>query len=327
MDVAALEELLKQSAAPTGPEDGWETQLTSFVRGEVKLAEPLKRYTSIQIGGPADAFVLPADLDDLKQILTFAKLNRVPWMVLGLGSNVLVREGGIRGMVLRLTKTLCRLKIKNEIEEAFEVYAEAGVPLPKLVELGRQRGFQGIEPLYGIPGSVGGALWMNAGTRHGEIKDCLQEITVLLGDGSVETYPVHKLKFEYRHLKLPSRGIILSGSFRFQKGDPQSVQETLATYQERRRETQPLDYPSLGSVFKNPEKGFAAQMIEELGLKGVRVGGARISEKHANFIINEGGATAHDALALIGLVRDKVRDGLDVRLELEAKVLGEDESL
>jgi UDP-N-acetylmuramate dehydrogenase len=137
--------------------------------------------------------------------------------------------------------------------------------------------------------------------------------------------PREKLDFEYRRLRLPARGIILSGIFHFKKGDKLEIQKVMAEYQEKRRLTQPLDQPSLGSVFKNPEKGFAAQMIEEQGLKGVRVGGARISEKHANFIVNEGNATAKDVLALIGLIKDKIRDELDIKLELEAKVLGEDE--
>jgi UDP-N-acetylmuramate dehydrogenase len=327
MDAAALEALLKESSAPQGPEPGWEFKLEALARGEVKLHEPLKRYTSIQIGGPADALVFPHDEKDLSQILNFAKENRVPWTILGLGSNVLVRDGGIRGMVIRLNKTLNEWKVLDEGDAGVLVEAGAGVPLPKIVEAGRQGGWKGVAPLYGIPGSVGGALWMNAGTRNGEIKDVVHSIRVMLGDGTVEELPVEKLKFEYRHLKLPSRGIILAGVFSFAKVKPEEVQAALNEFQQKRRETQPLDQASLGSVFKNPEKGFAAQIIEELGLKGVRVGGARISEKHANFIVNEREASAKDVLALMGLVKDRVREELDVKLDLEAKVLGEDEPL
>ncbi|MDX1386587.1 MAG: UDP-N-acetylmuramate dehydrogenase [bacterium] len=327
MDAAALEALLKESSAPKGPETGWDFKLEAWAHGEVKLHEPLKRYTSIQIGGPADALVFPKDKEDLSRILHFAKENRVPWTVLGLGSNVLVRDGGIRGIVFRLNKTLSDWKIVEETGDRVLVEAGAGVPLPKIVEAGRQGGWQGIASLYGIPGSVGGALWMNAGTREGEIKDVVQSIRVMLSDGTVEEIPAEKLKFEYRHLKLPSRGIILSGVFSFAKGKAEEVQQALNDFQQKRRDTQPLDQASLGSVFKNPEKGFAAQIIEELGLKGVRVGGARISDKHANFIVNEREATAKDVLALMGLVKDRVREELDIKLELEAKVLGEDESL
>jgi UDP-N-acetylmuramate dehydrogenase len=325
MDAAAFAELLKESSAPKGPEPGWELRLESLVRGEVKFREPLKKYTSIKVGGSADAVVFPQDREDLGRSLAFARENHVPWLVLGLGSNVLIKDGGIRGIVFRLSKTLSRLEVRREDDSEVHLEAEAGVPLPKIVELGRQSGFQGVEPLYGIPGSVGGAIWMNAGSREGEVKDCLTEIDVMLSDGSVATYPAQKLKFEYRHLRLPTRGIILSGGFCFKKTDPQEVQRKIEAYQKKRQETQPLEFPNLGSVFKNPEKGFAAQMIDELGLKGVRVGGARISEKHGNFIINEKGATARDVLSLIGLIRDKVRDELGVHLELEAKVLGEDE--
>lgn len=327
MDAAALQELLKQSEAPKGPEAGWEFRLEALARGEVLLKEPLKKYTSIKIGGKADAIVYPADQEDLSRLLAFAHDNRVPWMVLGLGSNVLIKDGGIRGIVFRLNKTLIKLGTLQETENEIILEAESGVPLPKIVEMGRQNALVGVWPLYGIPGSVGGALWMNAGTREGEIKDFLQELKVMLADGTVVTYPASKLKFEYRHLRLPQRGIILSAKFAFQKGDPEKIRQEIQEYQQKRHDTQPLDFPSLGSVFKNPEKGFAAQMIEELGLKGIRVGGARISDKHSNFIINEGDASSRDVLALIGLVRDKVRDELEVRLELEAKVLGEDDSL
>lgn len=327
MDAAALEKLIQESAPPLGPEPGWDYKITALARGEVRLHEPLRKYTSIQIGGTADAIIFPADLEDLKNLLHFASAHRVPWLVLGLGSNVLIKDGGIRGIVFRLNKTLNQMQIADETDTEIFVEAQAGFPLPKLVELTRQQGWSGMEHLYGIPGSVGGALWMNAGTREGEIKNSVVEISVLGPDGTLSNFPVNKLKFEYRHLRLPHRGIIVSGKFQFRKTDPQEVQAKIQNYQKKRHETQPLDVPSLGSVFKNPEKGFAAQLIEELGLKGVRVGGARISEKHANFIVNEKGASARDVLALIGLIRDKVRDELDIRLELEAKVLGEDDSV
>jgi len=327
MDLATLEALVQESTAPKGPESGWEFRLQALFPEQVKLQEPLKRYTSIQIGGPADALVFPETEEQLSGILNFARENRVPWLVLGMGSNVLVRDGGIRGIVLRLTKTLNQFQILEENDTTARVEVQAGVPLPKIVELGKKQGWSGVEPLYGIPGSAGGALYMNAGTRAGEIQAVVESVKVMFHDGTVEVLPKSKLKFEYRHVKLPARGIILSGVLAFPKADPVQVQERLAEIQQKRRDTQPLDQPSLGSVFKNPEKGFAAQMIEELGLKGVRVGGARISEKHSNFIVNERDATAKDVLALIGLVRDKVRDELDLRLELEAKVLGEDESV
>ncbi len=324
MDIASLESLL-QKRSPQGPEENWPAELAKILRGEIRLQEPLKRHSSVQIGGPADAYVVPIDLEDLKNLVAFAHQKRVPLTLLGLGSNVLIRDGGIRGIVVRLHKALGKIEVLEENESEVIIEAEAGAPLPKLVELCRQKGYSGMENLYGIPGSIGGTLWMNAGTRDGEMKDPLLELEVLRPDGTIVKYPREKLKFEYRSLKLPSKEIILKAKFRLQKDDVQKVQEKISAYQRKRHDTQPLDFPNMGSVFKNPPKGFAAQMIEELGLKGVRVGGARISEKHANFIINENNATARDVLVLIGLIKDKVRDELEVKLELEVKILGENE--
>jgi UDP-N-acetylmuramate dehydrogenase len=326
MDAAILENYLKATTSQ-GPETGWQEHLKKIVQGEVRFNEPLRKYTSIQIGGPADALIFPAHIEDLKNIVQFAQEKRVPWMILGLGSNVLVKEGGVQGIVFRLHKTLQQFKKIDETESEVLLQAEAGVPLPKLVEMCRQQGWSGMEGLYGIPGTIGGTLVMNAGTREVEMKDPLVEIQVLRPDGTMHTYPKNKLKYEYRSLGIPSKEIILSGKFRLKKSDPAQVQAKTLTCQKRRQETQPLDYPNIGSVFKNPQKGFAAQMIEELGLKGVRVGGARISTKHANFIINENGATARDVLILIGLIKDKVKETLQVRLELEVKLVGEDEPL
>lgn len=325
MDAATLEEMIAERTRPRGPISGWEQELQPLVRGELRLHEPLKRYTSIQIGGPADAFVLPANLEDLKTVLAFAEARRVPWMILGLGSNVLIKDGGVRGIVLRLNKVFQQFKVVDETEAEIILEAESGVALPKLVEWSKQQGYSGLEHLYGIPGSVGGALWMNAGTRHGEIQEVLRSLSLLTLEGEVLSLPHARLKFEYRHLRLPVRGVILQGVFALKKSTVEAVQEKIATYQKYRHETQPLDSPSVGSVFKNPPKAFAAQIIDELGLKGVRVGGARISEKHANWIVNEGGATAKDVLVLIGLIKDKVREEHDLKLELEVKVLGEDE--
>ncbi len=327
MDALALEALLRENVVPAGPQSGWKNELPGRIRGEIKWNEPLKRYTSMQVGGPAEALVFPADLADLQALVIFAKEQRVPYTVLGLGSNVLVRDGGIRGIVLRLNKTFNHMEILEETEDKLRLEAEAGYPVPRLVELGKEKGLLGVEPLYGIPGSVGGAVMMNAGTREGTVQGILESIQVVNPEGGLQNFAVSRLKFEYRHLKLPVRGIVVSARFCFMKGPREEVQSKIAAFQERRRQTQPLEFPSLGSVFKNPEKAYAAQWIEELGLKGVRVGGARISEKHANFIVNERGATARDVLALIGLIRDKVREEREFKLELEAKVIGEDESL
>lgn len=326
MDLAALEAMVEQRRTPKGPDSQWLEKLPEVISGELKLAEPLKRYTSIQIGGPAEALVFPQDEKDLSHVLAFAKEHRVPWWVLGRGSNVLVRDGGVPGITIQLADHFQSFEILEENENEICLEVGAGYPLPKLVEQGRKAGWQGVVPLYGVPASVGGALWMNAGNRQGEIKDVVEAIKVVKSDGELAEYPAKRLQFSYRHMKMPDAGVVVAVRFRFTKGDTQALQQDFSTYQKKRKDTQPLDYPNLGSVFKNPEKGFAAQIIEELGLKGVRVGGARLSEKHANFIINEREATALDVLAMMGLIKDKVWEECQIKLELEAKIIGVDET-
>ncbi|HKX12995.1 MAG TPA: FAD-binding protein, partial [bacterium] len=223
MDAALMETLL-QERTPPRPEAGWQDRLRALARGELRFEEPLKRHTTLQIGGPADVLVYPADLDDLRKIIEFANVQHVPWMVLGWGSNVLVKDGGIRGVVFRLQKTFTRFEVLDETETEILLEVEAGVPLPKVVESGKQKGWKGVETLYGIPGSIGGTLKMNAGTRAGEIKEFVEEIAVLRPDGTVHAYPKKKIKFEYRSSNLPGKEIVVSGKFRFQKADPAAVQ-------------------------------------------------------------------------------------------------------
>ncbi len=299
-------------------------KIKSQLKGDLLWEEPLARYTTIKTGGPADVLFYPADLEDLKTALRFCKAEKLGCFILGNGSNLLVRDGGIRGIVIRLHRLLGQFKIEKEDEEAVWIRAEAGVPTPKLVEFCKQKGFSGIESLYGIPGTLGGALIMNAGTREGEIGDCVEEIQVLDSSGELKVYPRKKLKFEYRDLEIPRSEVLLEALIKLSKQEPEKVAEKISFFQKRRHETQPLDQPNMGSVFKNPPKKFAAELIEELNLKGIRVGKARLSEKHANWIVNEGGASAKDVWILIGLIRDKVKELTGIRLEVEVKVVGEE---
>jgi len=299
-------------------------KLRSELKGELLFDEPLSRYTTVKIGGPADALFYPLDLDDLSKALAFCKTKDLPYFVIGNGSNLIVRDGGIRGLVIKLTRCLKNFQLEKEEEGQVFLNVEAGYSLPKLVEYSKQQGLSGIESLFGVPGSVGGAIIMNAGTREGEIGESIEELTVMDQGGQLKVYPKARLNFEYRDLKIPRTEIAIRILLRLKKSAPEKVAERIEFFQRRRFDTQPLDQPNMGSVFKNPPKGFAAQMIEELGLKGVRVGGARLSEKHSNWIVNEGGATAKDVLALIGLIRDKVKEVSGIRLETEVKVVGED---
>ncbi|MFO1518087.1 MAG: UDP-N-acetylmuramate dehydrogenase [bacterium] len=294
------------------------------LKGELLFDEPLARYTTVKVGGPADALLYPAGLEDLKVALQICEKHEIPYFVIGNGSNLLVKDGGVRGLVIKLNRCLNAFRVEEEGEKETVLYAESGYSLPKVVEYSRQNGLSGIESLFGVPGTVGGAIIMNAGTREGEIGECIEELTVMDSSGDLKTYLKKRLNFEYRSLKIPRSEIAIGVKLRLQKSDPQKVAERIGFFQKRRLDTQPLDQPSMGSVFKNPPKKFAAQLIEELGLKGVRVGGARVSEKHSNWIVNEGNATAKDILVLIGLVRDKVKEVTDIRLETEVKIIGED---
>ncbi len=301
----------------------WKSELRPLVKGEWMENEALARYTTVKVGGPADVLFFPASVEDLSKALQFCKQQEVPFFILGNGSNILVRDGGVRGLVLRLHRCLNTFKLEKEEGDEVWIRAEAGLATPKLVEYCRQQGYSGIESLYGIPGSIGGAIIMNAGTREGEVGQAVEELVVLEANGETKTYPKKKLHFEYRDLKIPRSEVIVNVCLKLKKVSPEEVSNKLSFFQKRRHETQPLDQPNMGSVFKNPPKKFAAQLIEELGLKGVRVGGARLSEKHSNWIVNEGGATSKDILALIGLIKDKVRELADVKLETEVKVVGE----
>lgn len=303
--------------------NAWKSELRPLVKGEWMENEPLARYTTVKVGGPAEVLFFPASLADLVTAVQFCRKNDIPLFILGNGSNLLIRDGGIRGMVARLHRCLNSFKIEKEEDQEVWIRAEAGLATPKLVEHCRQQGYAGLESLYGIPGSIGGAIVMNAGTREGEVGQVVEELAVLDASGEPKVYPKKKLHFEYRDLKIPRSEVIASVLLKLQKSSSEEVSNKLAFFQRRRHETQPLDQPNMGSVFKNPPKKFAAQLIEELGLKGVRVGGARLSEKHSNWIVNEGGATAKDVLALIGLIKDKVKEIADIKLETEVKIVGE----
>ncbi len=314
---------LKKFETNLGPKQGWRELVVSQLKGEVRFNEPMKHHTSIRIGGPADLLIVPQDLAELQLCLRLAAQYQVSYCLIGWGSNVLVRDAGIRGMVIKLQKALNQFCEMERTEEYVLVEAGAGYPLAKFVDYAQKQKLQGLEYLYGIPASMGGALRMNAGTKKGEIATITKQVKILLPNGEVETLQGTQLKFSYRHLKIPQGAVIIGGVFKLIPDTNNAAQAHLEEYRQYRHATQPLDFPNCGSVFKNPEGNHAARLIEEAGLKDVRVGGARISNKHANFIINEGTAQAVDVIALITLMKDKVREIFDVKLELEVKIIGE----
>jgi len=304
-------------------------QLQSLCAGAL-FNEPLSRYTTVRIGGPADSLVYPKTIDEVAAVAKLCRANDLPLLVLGAGSNLLVRDKGIRGVVMSLSQGFGKIEVERQEKDEVIVYAEAGVGLPRLVDYAAEEGFGGLEVLSGIPGNVGGALVMNAGTQDGDISQSVLNVTFLephkKGDVPIKTWDKKDIEYSYRESHFPRAAVILSARFSLRPLSSEKIRGKIQKYRDYRLQTQPLNVPSLGSVFKNPagKKLFAAKLIEETGLKDVRVGGARISAKHANWIVNEGGATARDVLALIGLVKDKVKEKFGVNLETEVRVVGEE---
>lgn len=276
-------------------------------------------HTTFHIGGPADAYVEVRSLDALRRLFSFARERVIPVSLLGRGSNLLVLDGGVRGIVLRLRGEF------EEIEflEGARVRAGAGALLPALAAACAEKGLAGAETLAGVPGTLGGALVMNAGTREGEIGPLVRAVRCFDLERLEERWiPAADIRFEYRRSSLDRR-VLLGAELGLKPGNKVDILARVRGLQQRRRKTQPIHTRNVGSTFKNPPGRFVAELIEEAGLKGMRCGGARVSEKHANFFENAGNATARDVLELVERVRAAVRERFGVELELEMKVVGE----
>jgi len=289
-----------------------------LISGRVLFEAPLRQFTSIKVGGPADSLFFPNNLDELRKLIRVATKNKIPFVILGKGTNMIVQDKGIRGWVISLTQGLKKIRIEGDVVEA-----EAGASLQRLVQFSILRGLTGIEPWFGIPGTVGGGLAMNAGAWGVEMKDTLLSATLMKEDGEVIERRKEKLRFSYRKLALPASWVICKGRFRLKKGRKEEILEKVRSYSEMRKRTQPLDYPSAGSIFKNPPEGPAGRLIEETGLKGFRMGQAMVSERHANFIINLGKARAEEIIHLMEWVERRVYEVKGISLEREVKVIGE----
>lgn len=288
------------------------------VQGELRHGEPMSRHTSWRVGGPAETFFVPASIDDLSTFL--AQLDAsTPVFWHGLGSNLLVRDGGIRGVVVSATKMLRQL----ERVDKYRVRAGAGLPCTQLARQCIRWGLGPSEFFAGIPGTVGGALAMNAGAHGGETWDRVESVRTINRAGELCQRAPGEYTVAYRSVTGPANEWFLEGLFRFEPGVEPSV-ETMNDMLERRKTTQPLGLPSCGSVFRNPPGDYSARLIEAAGLKGHRIGGAQVSEKHANFIINSDNATAADIEALIGLVRRTVLEKHGVELVHEVRIVGEE---
>ncbi|QEM66980.1 UDP-N-acetylmuramate dehydrogenase [Geobacter sp. FeAm09] len=288
------------------------------IRGLLLHNEPMSRHTSLKVGGPADLYAEPEDADDLLALVRALKERRAPWLAIGRGYNLLVRDGGIRGAVISLARF-------NRISEAGErlVRAEAGAENLALVRFAQERGLGGIGYISGIPGTVGGAVKMNAGAYGSGVLERLESLTLLEGDAVAE-YRREELDYGYRRLTLPAGAIVLAAQFRLVACNPQQTEEEIRKDTELRRTKHNVGFPSAGSFFKNPAGQAAWRLIDGAGLRGLAVGGAQVSEVHSNFLINRGGATAADFLALAEKVKEAVLAASGVQLEEEVRIVGEE---
>ena len=285
----------------------------------IRMGEPMSRHTTFRIGGPAELFACPKTPEEVTALLSACKQDGLPYFILGRGSNLLVGDGGIPGLTIAM-EGLSRIQVEGNL-----LCAQAGATLSAVCLAAREAGLAGLEFAYGIPGQVGGGVYMNAGAYGGELKDVLESVEFLDEDGKEHTFTVQQLELGYRHSYFTGkRCVILSARFRLQRDPdgPEAVKARMEEIYDRRKEKQPLEWPSAGSTFKRPEGAYAAALIDQCGLKGFQVGGARVSEKHAGFVINTGDAICADVLALIGEVQRIVREKTGFVLEPEVEVTG-----
>jgi UDP-N-acetylmuramate dehydrogenase len=287
------------------------------IRGEVRFKEPLSFHTSLRIGGAADIFVVPQDVDDIRHALMYAEREQLPVAVIGGGNNLLVRDRGIRGVVLKLEGCLGRAEFHGE-----EAIAGAGVSLSALIREAAALNLGGVEALVGIPATIGGALAMNAGTPDGWIGDFVGAVYYLHADGSIGEFKPSG-GVDYRAFHAPPGSVLVGCRLQFQRRPFAEIQKDIKARLKQKKSTQPLALASAGYVWKNPPGELATKLIEKSGLKGKRLNGAEISSKHSNFIVNRGGASAADIIALMELTRDRVHAQFGVVLETEIRILGE----
>ncbi|HSH70932.1 MAG TPA: UDP-N-acetylmuramate dehydrogenase [Deferrisomatales bacterium] len=293
------------------------------VRGEALFNEPMRDHTTIQVGGPADLLLHPADRDDLAALVELLAERGVPYFVLGNGSNLVVRDGGIRGAVICLDQGFRGVERRDAEDGRPRLWVEAGAALRTLVRWSVDQGISGFAEFAGIPAAVGGAIAMNAGAWGVSIGEQVEELEVMDRTGATHVYPREMLRFGYRSLDLPPDAIILGALLRGGESTPATIKDRAKELYRKRKESQPVREPSAGCVFRNPSGGKAGEMIDGCGLKGVRVGDAQISTVHANFIVNTGNATAVQVVSLVGMIQERVYVRHKIKLEPEVRIVGE----
>ncbi len=292
-------------------------KVREFFRGNISISEPLSRFTTFRIGGPADYYLEPKDKSDLLNLVKYLREIKYPYILIGNGSNILISDEGIRGAAINLEYGFTKIEVSKN-----KVYAEAGVRLSKFVDVCVEHSLVGVENLAGIPGTLGGAILMNAGAYGGEISDFIKTVEVLDKD-RIKIMKKEECGFAYRKSNLEGK-IILSAEFELPFGDKELAKQRRKELLLKRNQSQPVELPNAGSIFKNPPDNYAARLIEQAGLKGLTVGGAKISEKHANFIVNFNNASANDVLELMRIIQETVKQKFGILLEPEIKLLGFD---
>lgn len=284
----------------------------------IKYSEPMARHTSFKVGGPADILICPADARELSDAVAQCRKHQIPYYILGNGSNLLVRDGGYRGVVIDMTR------MNGVCAEGTRVRAQSGATLKDAAQMAQRAGLTGLEFACGIPGTVGGGVRMNAGAYDGELKNVIASIDVLTPEGEILTLDNPACHFGYRHSIIQEAPyIVLSAVFELAPGERAAIQEKMDDLNRRRAEKQPLEYPSAGSTFRRPQGYFAGKLIQDIGFKGKQVGGAQVSEKHSGFVINRGNATAQDILTLIAMIQHEVKQQFGVDIQREVIVIGE----
>lgn len=301
----------------------WKRKLTEMATGKVLFDECMDRHTSIGVGGRADALVFPESVAEMGKLVAVMRAESIPVFFVGNGTNLIVRDEGFRGVIIS-TKGLRAVRIEARGKHRAAILAEAGASLAEVVALTAKEALTGMEFCAGIPGSVGGGIRMNAGAYGSELKDVIESVSLLNGEGNIKSCKREALQFQYRNLALPEGACVAGGVFMLARGNRDAVEGRIREILRTRTGKHPLEYRNAGSIFKNPKGMPAGKIIEEAGLKGTRIGGAQVSEKHGNFIVNLGSATARDIIGLIELVQEKVLEAKGIALEPEVKIIGEE---
>jgi len=300
--------------------DDYQKQIVvSLVKGEVIKDAPMKEFTTLRIGGNAELMVFPHDVISLRGVILFARDSHIPYLVMGNGSNLLVKDNGIGGIVINLRQGFNAIRLVSDL-----IWVQAGCSLNRFIDFAGGQGLSGPEYLSGIPGTVGGALAMNAGAHGKEIGEFVHSLEIMGQDGNIEEIMSNQLAFTYRSLNLEKGSVILSALFKLNHEEKDVIEKRRTGFLAKRRESQPLESFSAGCIFRNPPGVSAGRLLEEAGVKDTRVGGAAVSPLHANFIVNSGNATAQDVMALIDLMKKRVYEEKGVELELEVQVVGKD---